>query len=197
MELDEMKNLWEGMSNKVEKQELLTKDLIEKVTEEKYHSKLNKIRYSEMIGAIICYSGAIYLILNYMKIEPVAEKIFAVIAIGLLLTLPVISLRSLKGMQKLTISSKPYLDTLNDFGKRKVKFQRFQKLNVSLGLFLILIAIPVLSAIKGVNLSESEYFWTLTFPISVIAFLGFALWVLKSYHKSLEATEKLLSEINN
>lgn len=197
MELDEMKNLWEGMSKKVENQELLTKKLIEKVTEQKYHSKLNKIRYSEIIGAIICYLGAIFLIMNFIKIDPLAEKVFAVIAIGLLLTLPVISLSSLSSMQKLQISSKTYLDTLNDFGKRKIKFQRLQKLNVSLGLFLIIIAIPVLSAIKGVDLSKTEHFWTLTFPISVIAFLGFAIWVLRSYNKSLEATEKLLSEINN
>lgn len=197
MELEEMKNLWEGMSKKVEKQELLTKNLLEKVTEQKYHSKLNKIRYSEMIGTIICYLGAVYLIMNFVKIDPLAEKIFAIIAIGLLLTLPVISLRSLNRMQNLPISSKTYLDTLNDFGKRKMRFQKFQKLNVSLGLFLLIVAIPVLSAIKGVDLSETEHFWTLTFPISIIAFLGFAFWVFRSYKKSLEATEKLLSDINH
>ncbi|APU69470.1 hypothetical protein [Christiangramia flava] len=197
MELEEMKNLWEGMSKKVEKQELLTKNLLEKVTEQKYHSKLNKIRYPEMIGTIICYLGAVYLIMNFVKIDPLAEKIFAIIAIGLLLTLPVISLRSLNLMQNLPISSKTYLDTLNDFGKRKMRFQKFQKLNVSLGLFLLIVAIPVLSAIKGVDLSETEHFWTLTFPISIIAFLGFAFWVFRSYKKSLEATEKLLSDINH
>ena len=197
MELDEMKNLWEGMNNRIEKQERLTKNLIGNVTEEKYNSKLKKIRYSEIIGAIICYLGAIYLIINFMKIDPLAEKIFAVISIGLLITLPIISLRSLNSMQKVKISSKTYLETLNDFGKQKIRFQKFQKLNVSLGLFLILVAIPVLSAIKGVDLSETKHFWILTFPISIIAFLGFAFWVLKSYNKSLEATEKLLSEINN
>lgn len=197
MELEEMKNLWEGMSKKVEKQELLTKNLLEKVTEQKYHSKLNKIRYSEMIGTIICYLGAVYLIMNFVKIDPLAEKIFAIIAIGLLLTLPVISLRSLNRMQNLPISSKTYLDALNDFGKQKMRFQKFQKLNVSLGLFLLIVAIPVLSAIKGVDLSETEHFWTLTFPISIIAFLGFAFWVFRSYKKSLEATEKLLSDINH
>ncbi|MEO2128156.1 MAG: hypothetical protein ABGW91_08325 [Christiangramia sp.] len=197
MELEEMKNLWEGMSKKVEKQELLTKNLLEKVTEQKYHSKLNKIRYSEMIGTIICYLGAVYLIMNFVKIDPLAEKIFAIIAIGLLLTLPVISLRSLNRMQNLPISSKTYLDTLNDFGKQKIRFQKFQKLNVSLGMFLLIVAIPVLSAIKGVDLSETEHFWTLTFPISIIAFLGFAFWVFRSYKKSLEATEKLLSDINH
>tara|TARA_R100000789_G_C2893108_1_gene118081 strand:+ start:305 stop:529 length:225 start_codon:yes stop_codon:yes gene_type:complete len=64
MELEEMKNLWEGMNDRIEKQERLTKNLIGNVTEEKYHSKLKKIRYSEIIGTIICYLGAIYLIMN-------------------------------------------------------------------------------------------------------------------------------------
>lgn len=197
MELEEIKKLWEGMSEKVEKQELLTNQLIEKVTEQKYHSKLNKIRYSEIIGVIICYLGAIYLIMHFMEIRPLAEKIFALIAIGLLLVLPVISLRYLSGLQKLKISSKTYLETINDFGKRKIRFQKFQKLNISLGLFLMIVAIPVLSSIKGTDLSESENFWTLTFPISIIAFLGFAFWILRSYRKTLDATEKMLSEINN
>ena len=66
MELEKMKNLLEGMSDRIEKQELLTKNLIENVTSEKYHSKLNKLRYSEIIGAIICYLGAIYLIMNFI-----------------------------------------------------------------------------------------------------------------------------------
>lgn len=197
MELEEMKNLWEEMGEKIDKQELLTTQLLEKTTKQNYHSRLNKIKYSEFAGAIICYLGAIYLIMNFIKIEQVPEKIFGVISIGLLLILPIISLRYLNSMNDLRISSNTYKETINDYGKRKIRFQKFQKLNISLGLFLILIAIPVLSAIKGENLSDKAHFWTIIFPIAILGFLGFSYWVIKSYNKNLDATEKMLSDINN
>lgn len=197
MELEELKKLWEGTSDKLQKQEQLTKNLLEEVTALKYHSKLHKIKTSEIMGAGICFLGAVYVILNFSKIEPLAEQIFAILAIVLLLSLPVISLTSLKGMQQMPVSTKTYLETLMHFRKSRIRFIRFQRLTVSLGLFLIIIAIPVLAAIKGIDLSETEHFWTLTFPIGIIAFLGFALWVLRSYTKNLKAAEQLLSEIKN
>ena len=197
MELEELKKLWERTSDKLQQQEQLTKNLLEEVTEHKYHSKLYKIKTSEIIGAGICYLGAVYLILNFPKIEPLAEQIFALIAIVLLVCLPVVSLLSLKAMQQVPVSTKTYLETLTGFRKSRIQFIRFQRLNVSLGLFLIVISIPVLAAIKGIDLSETEYFWTLTFPIGIIAFLGFAFWVLRCYTKTLKAAEQLLSEVKN
>lgn len=197
MELEELKKLWEGMNGKLQQQEQLTRNLLEEVTEHKYHSKLHKIKTSELIGSGICFLGAVFLILNFSKIEPLAEQIFAILAIVLLLSLPVISLMSLKAMQQMPVSTKTYLETLTGFRKSRIRFIKFQRLTVSLGLFLPVIAIPVLAAIKGIDLSETEHFWTLTFPIGIIAFLGFAFWVLRSYTKTLKAAEQLLSEIKN
>ncbi len=197
MELEELKKLWEGMNGKLQQQEQLTRNLLEEVTEHKYHSKLHKIKTSELIGSGICFLGAVFLILNFSKIEPLAEQIFAILAIVLLLSLPVISLMSLKAMQQMPVSTKTYLETLTGFRKSRIRFIKFQRLTVSLGLFLMIIAIPVLAAIKGIDLSETEHFWTLTFPIGIIAFLGFAFWVLRSYTKTLKAAEQLLSEIKN
>ncbi|MCX2681332.1 hypothetical protein OOZ15_15370 [Galbibacter sp. EGI 63066] len=196
MELEEMKNTWNELSKRVEKQELQTDQIIEKMTQQKYHSKLNKISYSEYAGTIICYIGAAYLIVNFAKIEETLMQIFTIIAILLLFILPVISLKSVRIMKNVEISSKTYLEAINHFGKQKIRFQKLQKLNVSLGLFLLLISVPVLSAIQGKNISETPYFWTLIFPFSILFFLVFAYWVMKSYNKVLNATEEMLSEIN-
>lgn len=197
MELEELKNTWQSMSKRVENQEFLTNQILEKMKREKYHSKLNKIGYSEYIGAIICYIGAAYLIMNFMKIEDILMQLFAIIAIALLFILPVISLKSLRTVKNINISTKTYAEAIEDFGKRKIKFQRLQKLNISLALFLMLVAIPVLSAIQGKDIAQAPHFWTLIFPISIAFFMVFALWVLKSYNKILNGTEKLLSDINN
>jgi len=197
MELEELKNLWEGMSDRLQQQEQHTKKLLEEITEHKYQSKLRMVKTSETLGAVICFLGALYLILNFPKIEPLAEQIFAILAIVLLFSLPVISLMGLKAMQRLPVSSKTYLETVTSFRKSRVQFIRFQRLTVSFGLFLLVISIPVLASIKGIDLSTTEHFWTLTFPMGIVAFCVFAFWVLKSYTKSLKAAEQLLSEINN
>ncbi len=43
MEMEEMKSNWEKLSQRIEKQELLNNQLIEKMTSQKYKSKLKKI----------------------------------------------------------------------------------------------------------------------------------------------------------
>ncbi|MDP2235647.1 MAG: hypothetical protein Q8J88_04350 [Bacteroidales bacterium] len=197
MELEEMRNAWQEMSKRVEKQEFLTKQVVEKMTTDRYNSKLNKIGISEYIGTIICYIGAAYLIINFTKIDDTLMQVFALVAILLLFILPIISLKSLRAMKNVNIPSKSYLETIEDFAKRKIRFQKLQKLNVSLGLFLMLVAIPVLSAVQGKDIGQIPYFWTLIFPISIAFFLAFAYWVLRSYNKILNETEKMLSDINN
>ncbi len=197
MELEEMKKTWQEVSRRVEKQEILTNQLIEKMTHEKYHSKLNKIGYSEYAGTLICYVGAAYLIMNFTKIDDIRMQVFASIAIALLFILPIISIKSLRTIRRVNLSSKTYVEAIDDFVKRKIRFQKLQKLNVSLGLFLMLTGVPVLSSIQGKDLSQIPYFWTLIFPISTAFFLVFAFWVLRSYHKILNQTEKMLSDIQS
>lgn len=197
MELEEMKNTWGELSKRVEKQEILTNQLIEKITQENYNSKMNKIGYSEFIGTIICYLGASYILMNFTKIDEVLIQVFAGISVALLFILPVISLKSVSAMKNINISSNTYLEIINLFGRQKIRFQKLQKLNVALGLFFMLIILPVLAEIQGKDLGETPYFWTLIFPLFVLFFLVFSWWVLKSYNKVLSKTEKMLSDINN
>lgn len=192
-----MKNTWDDMSRKVEKKEIITKKYLENMTQKKYHSKLNKIKSSEYVGTLVCYMGATYLILNFTKIEDVLIQIFAVLTIFLLFALPVISLKSVRAVKNANIASKTYIEVLNDFGKRKIKFQKLQKLNVAFGLFLLLVGPSVMAAIKGKDLSQIPHFWTVIFPVAIVFFIGFSFWVLRSYDKILSETEEMLSDINS
>ena len=197
MQLEEMRNTWVELSKRVEKQDMLTNQLIDEMTKQKYNSKLNKIGYSEYVGTIVCYIGAAYLMMNFAKIEETLMQVFAIISIALLFILPIISLKSLRIIKNVNISSKTYLETINIFANQKIKFHKLQKLNVLLGLSLMLMATPVISAIQGKDLSHTPYFWTLIFPLFVLFFFVFALWVLRSYGKILNEMEKMLSDINN
>ncbi|MCH6198195.1 hypothetical protein MMU07_01280 [Aquiflexum sp. LQ15W] len=196
MELEEMKLAWNDLSKRVEKQEILNQQMIEKMTKDQYHNNLKKIALPEYIGTIICYLGAAYLSVNVPKLDDPMIQFFGVVSIALLLILPIISLQSVRAMRKVDLSAQTYLETIQVFGKQKLRFQKLQKLNVSLGLFLMVIGAPVLLSIQGVSLVPTPLFWMLYFPMGVMFFLGFSFWVLKYYNRKLKATEKLLTEVN-
>lgn len=197
MELEEMKSTWQQMSDKLRDQEILNKQLIERMTQESYQSRIQKIGTSEFIGTVICYIGAAYVIINFSAIERPAVQVLAVVLVLLLFVLPVLSLKSVAAMRGVRISSKSYLEAIEDFAKRRIQFERLQKINVSFGLLVMLILIPVLSAIQGKDVTQLAHFWTLVFPITVAFYLAFTYWVLKSYNRILNQTEKLLSGIRD
>lgn len=196
MEFEEMKLAWNDLSKKVEKQEILNQQMIEKMTKDQFQTNLKKIALPEYIGTIICYIGAAYLSVNVPKLDEPLIQVFGVISIALLLVLPIISLQSIRAMRKVNLAVHTYIEALQVFGKQKLRFQKLQKLNVSLGLFLMLIGVPVLLAIQGIYLNPTPLFWMLYFPLGVMFFLGFSYWVLKYYNRKLKATERMLAEVN-
>ena len=197
MELEDMKTTWQEMSNKLRDQERLTQQLIERMTQESYQSRIQKIGTSEYVGTIICYIGAAYVIMNITKIDRPVMQLFALIVVLLLFALPIISLKSVSALRGISLSSKSYLEAIEDFTKRRVRFEKLQKINISLGLLVLLVLIPVLAAIQGKDVTQVAHFWTLIFPIAVAFFLAFSYWVLNSYKRILNRTEKMLSGINN
>ena len=197
MELDEMKATWEALSNRLQKQEVLTNQVIEKMTTDNYRSKVNRIAYSEYIGTIICYIGAAYLITNFPKITGITIQILCITAVLLLFTLPVISLKSVKGLKNLNISTAGYAEILREYMLNKVRFQRLQKWNVVLALLLLLTFLPVITAIMGKDITTAPNFWTLILPIGILLFSTFAIWVLRYYNRILRNAEEELKEIDN
>jgi len=69
MELEEMKTLWEEMSQKVEKQQLVTDQIIMDMTQQKYTSKFSKIFLYESLGTVICFAMAVYILFNIEKLD--------------------------------------------------------------------------------------------------------------------------------
>jgi hypothetical protein len=196
MELEEMQQAWERLSEKVEKQDILTNQLLERTTRQGYHTTLNRIGYPEFIGTLICYAGAGYVSVHLTKIEGLYMQVLAGLAIGLLLLLPILSLASVRALKKVNVSTATYLETIHTFARQKIRFQRLQKMNVVFSMALMLVSLPVLAAVQGKDLGQIPYFWSAIFPVFVVVFLAFAYWVLKSYNKTLENMENLLTDIN-
>ena len=195
MELEEMQQAWGKLSQQVEKQAILTTHLVEQTAHQRYHSRLNSIKYSELAGTLVCYAAAGSVSVHLTQIEGLWMQVLAVLTIVVLLVLPILSLASVRAVRAVNISVATYVETIQTFARQKIRFQRLQKINVLLGLVLLLTSLPVFASIQGKDLSQIPYLWTVMVPVCGVVFLGFAYWVLRAYNKILADMESLLTDI--
>lgn len=198
MELDDLKNSWEDINKQVDKQQNLNPKIIGEMTRNKYNASLHKIIYSEVIGTLICFAGAVYIGFNFGKLDTVFLQVAGILAILLLVALPVISLLSVRHFNMPADVSKPYAETLKAFAVQKIRFHKFQQINVMLSYLLLVDTIVLMSKFfSDKDISDNKYFWIFSFPLGYIFLLFFSKWVSKKYNNTLRQAEKLLKELES
>ncbi len=196
MELEEMRNEWQEMSKELEKQQLLTDKLIIDMTQEKYNNKLKSISIPETIGAVICVLGAIYISINFNKLDTWYLVVCGVFAVVYLILLPLKSIGSIRKMQQVTIADKTIEQTLMDFVKSKKQFWLIQRLGFYLNFVFIVAILPVF----GKLLSNKDLFleiklWYFYIPFMVVFLLVISKFGLKHYKKTTDSAENLLKDL--
>lgn len=89
-----------------------------------------------------------------------------------------------------------YKDCLKKFTVQKIRFQRFQKLNLFLSFIFMVFFVPVsVKMLTGKDISLNSSLWFIIIPVSVMIFVFFSKWVLKHYNHTLKKAEELLSDI--
>ena len=198
MELDELKSSWETLSRKMEKQQQLNAKLIEQMTNQNYKHRLNNIARPEFIGSIICFIFAIALVYNFNTLNTLLLQICGGFSILFLILLPLLSLRSIRGLQTINMTLSTYKNTLKEFAIQKIRFQKIQKLNVFLSFIFIISFAPVsVKLIAGKDISQNIALWLTVLPANVIVLFFVSRWVLKHYNNTLKKAEELLTEIES
>tara|TARA_R110002050_G_scaffold16019_2_gene49160 strand:+ start:259029 stop:259628 length:600 start_codon:yes stop_codon:yes gene_type:complete len=198
MELQEMQETWREMSLELEKQKKLTATIIIKMTQEKYKNKFRTITVFETIGTVICFIAALFILLNFTKLNTWYLVACGLITLGYLTILPILVLRSLYRIKNLNLISKNYKETLYSYTKEKKQLLLLQKLGV-FGSFLVLFSsLPVFSKIS----SNKDFFKMdlgLSFYIILIGVLiflyFFTRWGYKSYMEITNSAELILNEL--
>ncbi len=196
MELDELKNTWDNANNPLEEQLNLTPKMIIQMTQKKYHSKIKKIAYPEIIGIIICLISAFFIGINFYKLDTAFLQGAGIISILLLMTLSTISLLSLRLLNITEDVNRPYAATLKIFATQKLQFYKLQKTNVILSYLLLVSIIILLSKFfNGSDITKTKYFWIYSFSFGYLFLLFYSKWVAKYYKNTLQQTEELLQEL--
>jgi ABC-type transport system involved in cytochrome bd biosynthesis fused ATPase/permease subunit len=195
MELEEMKTLWEEMSVEVEKQKKLTDSLIIKMTRADYRNQLNKIMLPEAIGALVCFAGTVFILINLQKLNTWYLLACGVISALILVLLPVLSIKAIRKMRSVNISDNSYKQSLLEYTNGKIQFVFVQKLSFCLGAILMIVILPLMGQLIGGKdffvTTRLWYLYAIAFPF----FYWFAKSVFKSYNKTSANAENILKEL--
>lgn len=195
MELEEMKSLWEEMSSKVEKQSKITDSLILKMTNQNYRRKVNKLMVYEVIGALVCLLGLLFMAVNFYKLDTWYLQVCGLVSAVILILLPVFSIKALCRMSRINISENNYQQTLKAYSKGKVQFLMVQKASFYAGAILLVSLLPVMGKlIAGHDFFKVSNIW-LVYAISFPFFYYYAVWVWNNYTKSVLEAENMLKEL--
>ena len=200
MELEEMKSLWEDMSQKVDQQKILTDKLIIDMTQERYINRFNKILMYESIGAVVCFASAIFLIVNLGKLDTWYLLTCGIITLIFLLILPIVVLRSIGKIKHLNIAKDNYKETITRFYKSKKELLFTQRLGIYLSFIFALVILPVTSKIlsnKDLFVSEHSTKLWIYIPILFIFLFFFSRWGYKSYKSITNSAENVLKELDS
>ncbi|MBL86887.1 MAG: hypothetical protein CMO82_09555 [Winogradskyella sp.] len=198
MELEEMKSLWEDMSQKVDQQKILTDQLILDMTKERYENRMRRISVPETISAFVCFTAVIYLIINFNLLDVWYLQLSGVLTIVACLLLPILSLKSIKKMKAIDISKSTYKEVLVNYAKEKTKFMRLQKISFYASFLVLILAVITFGKImKGIDvfIMTEKLNWLVPSGIGVLFI--FSQWVLKKYKKATDSANDILKELED
>ena len=196
MELEEMKSLWSNLSKEVEQQKILTDNLIIEMTKERINSKLNKIALPEMIGALVCLAGALFILVNFSKLDTWYFITCGVFTISYLILLPIISLNSLFKMKNVSLDDTNYKQTLIKFSRNKKRYMMIQKSSIYFSLLLVFTAMPLAGKIiNNKDIFIESNIWYIYLPIMLVFLFFFSRWGIKCVNNVTQSSEDLLKDL--
>ena len=198
MELEEMKGLWENMSEELERQKLLTDKMVVEMTRQKYRGKLSQISLPETVGTVICFAMAAYALFNFEKLDTWYLALCGIISVAFCIVLPVLSLRSIDRMKQINLEQNSYRETLIQYAKEKDRFVRVQKAGYYLGFVFSLAVLPVAGKLmRDKDLILDAKLWIWYIPLALIFHFLFSKWVWKHYSSAAKGARNLLDELKD
>lgn len=198
MDIEELQATWTQMGEEIDKQKRLTSEIIMKMTQQEYKSRLDKITIPEKLGTLVSYAAATFILSKFNALDTVLLKICGFITLVILIVLPYLSLKYLKGMRNLDIANISYKDGIVAFTKSKLQFQKVLRVSVYLGFVLMLIILPVTTKlIDGEDIfapgQDNSWLWFL--PLGIGFYYFFTKKVIGNYSNNINKAGNLLKEL--
>src|SRR5690606_8106803 len=196
MELEELKSKWFEMDQQLEKQKVLTTEMILKMAGHRSNLIINPIITFEKWGIVVSSVMLIYIISNFGKLNDWLSLTGAVSTIFILITGLVMSVILIKRIREVDIVKKDYRETLFDVNRIK-KFQYSVKwVSAILAPVLAISILPTLASTwfgKSL-LNDLEEYWQSLIPgLLLIPVIWY--FIAHFYIKKLKEINELLKDL--
>ena len=199
MELEEMRAVWSEMSNRLDNQKKLTNKLIMEMTKERYRNKIGILSRYEGIGAIICFVAALLLVFHFPKLDTWYLMASGAFTVVYLVVLPLVVLRSIKGMKNIDLINNTYKDTLIAYTKKRKQFLLTQRVGMYLNFLLLVVSLPVLIKVfkgKDILIADTNFLKWYIF-IMAIFLVFFSKWGYGRYKKITTSASDILKNMED
>ncbi|MFP2995038.1 hypothetical protein ABN763_03965 [Spongiivirga sp. MCCC 1A20706] len=198
MNIEEMQSTWATLSRQLEKQQKLTDTLIMQMAQERYEKKISVISFYESIGAIICFLAAVFIFINFNKLDDAIHMILGVFTLLVLTVLPVAVFWSIKKLKQINITNRSYTNTILEFNKRRRQFLLIQKVGVAFAFPIFFGSMPVFSKVMG-NKSILENGGSLSLYLFiafwVLVMIFFIRWGSNKYKNITSSARSIIEEL--
>lgn len=198
MDLEEIKAVWSEMSDQLDKQKKLTNEIILNMTQERYSNKFQKITIIESFGAFICFITALYLMLNFGKLDTWYLLLCGIITLGFMLVLPVLVLRSLTKIKNLNITQGTYKDTIVKYARVKKNLLMQQQFGMYGGVVVFFTSLAVFAKMfkdEDIFMHQQEVGVYIFTVVVLILLVFFTRWGYNCYKSITSSAENILKEL--
>lgn len=197
MELEELQAQWQTMSKRVENLEIIQKNQIMEITQQRFKNKFTKLWNMELVGAVVCYAMVLWIVIDFGKFDTLFYKVCALVTLLFLAITPFFVLRYISTIKNSSLAEKSYKQTIKTFQQNKTRLLTAQQFSAAAGALVFFMSIPVFSKLFGNDnafetLKMSQYIFI---GVTFIAVLLFMLWGIKKYKRILANAESLLKEL--
>jgi hypothetical protein len=198
MELEEMKNIWDDMSQKIDKQKILTNKSIVNITKKRYVNKIRRISIHEITYAFISIIFSAFVLINFKKLDTWYLSISGIFVVLFLIITSILSIKRIRTLRYLDITGNTFKQSLLKYAKGKQRFINFIKVSSYLTIPFIVAFILITEKIFNNNnlILENDFgvYWYVL-PLGIIIQILFAKWILMKYTKAINEAENILKEL--
>ena len=200
MELEEMKSLWNDMSARVEKIEIVNQQNIIKMTEQKYRNTFSFMFNAELIGALISFLFGAVIIYNFGTFNTWYLQLCGFVGLLMYVLIPVIVVVNIKNLKQLDLATNNQKNLFAEFTKRKKRLLFIQQFSGTYVVLTMFVTMPISAMIfngKDFFLKEhSPYLW-LFLAAAAIVMLFIARRGNACYKKATASAEATLMELGD
>ena len=196
MELEEIKENWQTMSHRIEKLEMINKQTIMEITQQKFKNKYQGLFNIEMLGTVICYIMAFVIFFNFAQLDTLVLQVCGVILMGSLIVMPFITISAILNLKRMDLFKSDQKSILQKFEKHNKRLLLYNKLSLPFAVIVFFLTMPVINRIMG----NEDFFERLTagryifIALVLVGVIAFSIYSYRCYQKISKNAEKLIKD---